>query len=289
MILLTVSSIALEYGMSLSNAKATEVLELCLASEDPQMRSKVYEIIEKSGLDPNDPMFLVLALTGQIRVFLEAAPAELRQLLQDWKKQNSESLSQIESAISLVIENHQEQADIIKQNLETVTSQCVSDIKQAGMATTSAIAEANNETLNQARQAKNQSEELIKQVKSLHALFQADRQTSEESIIDLVDKFQQTTNDLNKANLNLKNLIFSAKKFQQQESWAKKAEWFTPLFALLLMAAFGSISGAWLTSRFYKSPSEQLGRNLTKWNQKQLIDCLNNKSTQCTIQLTPSN
>ena len=43
---------------------------------------------------------MIWALTGQMRVLLEAAPAELRQLLDDWKKQNAESLLQIQAAPS---------------------------------------------------------------------------------------------------------------------------------------------------------------------------------------------
>lgn len=47
-------------------------------------------------------MFLVLALTGQMRVLLEAAPAELSQLLTNWKETSTKSLQQIQQAITLV-------------------------------------------------------------------------------------------------------------------------------------------------------------------------------------------
>ena len=275
--------------MSPLNDKAREVLDFCLAHESPQIRSKVYEIINLSGLDKSDPLFLVLALTGQIRVFLEAAPVELRQLLDDWKKQNAESLSQIESAISLVINSHQNQADIIKQNLETVTSQCVSDIKEAGMATTGAIAAANEETLAQARQARESARELIEQASSLHASIEAERQANKETMTSIVAKFQQTTVELNAANLELKNAILSAKKFQQQASWAKQTEWFTPLLALLVMGFSGGIAGGWLTSRFYNSPTEVLGRNLLEWNRQQLVECMQNNNSQCQLWVVPPN
>jgi hypothetical protein len=46
-------------------AVAREVLDFCLSNESPELKGKVYEIIGRSGLDPSDPMFLVLALTGQ--------------------------------------------------------------------------------------------------------------------------------------------------------------------------------------------------------------------------------
>ena len=273
--------------MSPLNDRAREVLDFCLARESPQIRSKVYEIINLSGLDKSDPLFLVLALTGQIRVFLEAAPVELRQLLDDWKKQNADSLSQIESAISLVINSHQERADIIKQNLETVTSKCVSDIKEAGMATTGAIAAANEETLTQARQAREEARELIERVSSLHDSIEAEGRANTEAMTDLVAKFQQTTVELNTANLELKNAIWSAKKFQQQASWAKKTEWFTPLLALMVMGFTGAIAGAWLTSRFYNSPTEVLGRNLTEWNREQLVQCMQNNNSQCRLWVVP--
>ena len=103
--------------MSLLNGQAREVLDYCLSSESPQMRAKVYEIINLSGLEPSDPMFLILALTGQMRVFLEAAPAELGELLSEWKSESASSLSEISSAISRVKETQQEQAEAIKGDL----------------------------------------------------------------------------------------------------------------------------------------------------------------------------
>ena len=274
--------------MNQLNDRAREVLELCLATEDPQMRSLVYEIINKSGLDPSDPMFLVLALTGQIRVFLEAAPAELHQLLIDWKKQNAESLAEIHRAVSSAKKSYSDQIEAVKLNLKSISRECVSDIKEAGMATTSAIALANNETLNQARQAKAEAGELIEQVRSLHVSLEAERQANKAAMTNLVEKFQQTTGELNIANAQLKNAIFAAKKFQQQASWAKRAEWFTPLFALLIMGISGAIASGWLTSRFYSSPTEVLGRNLTKWNREQLVECMNQNNSQCTIRIVPT-
>lgn len=273
----------------LNDNRAREVLDFCLAHESPQIRSKVYEIINLSGLDKSDPLFLVLALTGQIRVFLEAAPVELRQLLDEWKKQNAESLSQIDSAISLVINSHQETADIIKQNLEAVTSKCVSDIKEVGMATTGAIAAANEETLAQARQAREEARELIERVSSLHASIEAKRQANKETMTSIIEQFQQTTVELNTANLELKSVILLTKKFQQQTSWAKRAEWFTPLLALLVMGFSGGIAGGWLTSRFYNSPAEVWGRNLLEWNRQQLVECMQNNNSQCRLWIVPPN
>jgi hypothetical protein len=146
--------------MSLLNgsaAKAREVLDFCLASESPTVRSKVYEIVNSSGLEPSDPLFLVLVLTGQMRVLLEAAPEQLNQLLINWKQESASSLAEIMSAVSLIKQTQQEQADVIKGELLNVSQQCVSDIKRAGMATTSAIADANSETWSQVQQTQRQN------------------------------------------------------------------------------------------------------------------------------------
>lgn len=273
--------------MSLSSAKAREVLELCLAKEDPEMRSLVYEIINASGLDPSDPMFLVLTLTGQMRVFLEAAPTELRQLLLDWKKQNAESLAEIMNAVVRARENRQEWVEAIEQTLKRVSLQSISALKEAGMATTGAIAEANSETLDRVRQTKGEIAELTKQLDSLHSCIQFERQTNKEVMTALIEKLRSTTNELNRANKKFEDSILSVKKLQQQISWTKRTEWFTPLFALLIMGLSGGIAGATFTSRYFNSPSEKLGRNIIKWNQKQLIECIESQNTQCTIRLVP--
>ncbi len=117
--------------MSKLNGKASAVLDACLSSESPEVRAKVYEIINVSGLEADDPMFLILALTGQMRVFLEAAPAELSELLTEWKTQNARSLSEITDAIKRIKETQQQQADSIKKNLEIVSDRCVSDVKSS--------------------------------------------------------------------------------------------------------------------------------------------------------------
>lgn len=285
--LLTLPLTTLGCGMNLSNARAKEVLELCLANENPEMRSLVYEIINASGLDPSDPMFLVLALTGQIKVFLEAAPTELRQILIDWKKQNAESLAEIMNAVVRTKESRQEWVEAIEQTLKRVSLQSISALKEAGMTTTGAIAEANSETLDRVRQTKGEIAELTKQLDSLHSCIQFERQTNKEVMTALIEKLRSTTNELNRANKKFEDSILSVKKLQQQISWSKRTEWFTPLFALLIMGLSGGIAGATFTSHYFNSHSEKLGRNITKWNQKQLIECIESQNTECTIRLVP--
>lgn len=264
--------------MVLTNAKAKEVLELCLASEPPQMRSRVEEIIHLSGLDPSDPMFLVLALTGQIKVFLEAAPAELRQLLLDWKQQNAASLAEIYRLAAEIKDASNYQIEDFKQSLSHVSEEYISQIKAAGMGTVSAIAEANSETLERVQG-------LQAETKSLSQNLETDRQKYHQSITSLTEQFQHITREFKQANLQLKSSIYEAKKFQQQASWSRRTEWFTPLIALAIAGIAGTVVGGWLTSRFYNSSTQTLGRKITENNLEQIIFCVNQNQSQCLIDI----
>lgn len=161
--------------MSRLNGKTKEVLDACLSSESPEVRAKVYEIINVSGLEADDPMFLILALTGQMRVFLEAAPIELSKLLAEWKQRSADSLEEITNAIKRVKETQLQQAQTIAESIELVSNKCVADIKEAGMAATSAIAEANSETLANAKSARDEAREIKEDILRLHAGVEADR------------------------------------------------------------------------------------------------------------------
>lgn len=267
------------------DAKSREVLELCLASEDPQIRSRVYEIITKSGLDSSDPMFLVLALTGQIRVFLEAAPAELRQLLLDWKERNSESLTEIYRAAATIKDSYDNQLDLINQTLKDASSELIDDIKEVGMSTTSAITEANTETLDRVQQLQHEIKTIIEQSKSFHDAILGDKDKYNQSINSVVEQYQQISLELQQAKIEIKQSTLAAKKFYQQVSLAKYAEWFSPLSALLIIGVFGFISGGWLTGRFYNTSSQKLGRELLESNRQQIFKCINQNQSQCSINI----
>ena len=273
--------------MSRLNSKTSEVLDAILSLESPEVRAKVYEIINVSGLEADDPMFLILALTGQMRVFLEAAPADLSKLLTDWKESNARSLSEIYNAISLIKETQQQQADTLKNNLEIVSNRCVSDIKEAGMAATSAIAQANSETLAQARQARTEAEELKEEVKALRASVEADRKKNEVVLKSLLERIGQTTKGLSTAVVEIDNSGAAIKKLQRDTVWVKLTDWFSPLLALVVVGMMGFGVGWHLMSIKYNDSLNVFGRNLMKWNNDRIIKCIDDKNPKCTVWIVP--
>ena len=273
--------------MSRLNGKASEVLDACLSSESPEVRAKVYELINLSGLQADDPMFLVLALTGQMRVFLEAAPAELSKLLSEWKAHSIRSLEEIQRAIAVVRETQRQQADSMRENLEEVSQRCVDDIKEAGMAATSAIAEANSETLTQAVQACNRANELKEELLALRAQVEADRQKNKDASQAFFKRIGQITGELEKAVVDIKNSGAAIKKLQKDTVWIKLADWFSPLLALLVVGGVGFTAGGWLMSLKYNDYLDVYARDIMKWNSDRIIKCMDDNNPKCTIWIVP--
>ena len=273
--------------MSRLNGKASQVLDAILSLESPEVRARVYEIINVSGLEADDPMFLILALTGQMRVFLEAAPAELSKLLTEWKTQNARSLEEIIDAIERIKETQQQQADSIQKNLEKVSNKCVSDIKEAGMAATSAIAEANSETLAQAKNARTETAELKKELMALRAVVEADRQTNEVVLKHLLEQTGQNIKELKQAGREVNRSGAAIKQLQQDTVWIKLADWISPLWALLIAGLIGFGVSWRLMSIKYNSTINVLGREIMGWNLDRLIKCRNDKNPKCTFWIVP--
>lgn len=273
--------------MNRLNGKRREVLDACLSHESPEVRARVYEIIDVSGLDADDPMFLILALTGQIKVFLESAPADLSKLLAEWKEHNARSLDEIYAAISLIEQTKERQAETIARNLQQVTSQCVSDFKQAGMATTSAISEANSETLEQVRQAKLEASNFKHEIIALRTLVKSERQDNLEQMNTFVGYSRETTKLLATMETRTHQTLSEMKKIQQRTAWLKVAEF---LYSYPVLIAYGLfwIGITWfIASKRYNHPHNVLGRDLVDWNVERINHCRQTENPKCTFWIVP--
>ena len=269
------------------NKKISEVLDSCLSSESPEIKAKVYEIINVSGLDADDPLFLILALTGQMRVFLEAAPTELSKLLTDWKESNAKGLEDIYNAISLVQETQQQQADSLAQNLEIVGDRCVSDFKEAGMAATSAIASANSETLAKARQASHETEQLKQELMSLYGNIEADRQTNHNVIKAVLERVGMSTKELDKAVAQIDRSHAQIQQLQVGTIWARLTDWLSPAVVLFFWGAIFMMFGMHLSEYLYPRSVKLSGRELMEWNLARLVKCQKDKNPKCTFWIVP--
>lgn len=267
--------------------KTKEVLDACLSGESPSVKAKVYEIIAISDLDPSDPMFLVLALTGQMRVLLEAGEADLNRLLNEWKSQASNSFEEIERAIDLVQRTQQQQADTIKHKLDAVSADCVRDIKEVGMAAVGAISEANRETIKQARDAVVEARRLKDEVLSALSAVEEDLEKQRQEFADLSEKIEVSKQGMERGSAQMHRAYVGIKNLQKNIVWLKLTEWFSPLTALSIALLLGAGGGWWAMSLRYNDWSNVLGRNLVNWNLDRLAKCKEDDNPKCTIWIVP--
>ena len=273
--------------MSKFNGKVSQVLDACLSSESSEVRAKVYEIINLSGLEADDPMFLILALTGQMRVFLETAPAELSKLLKEWKESNSRSLEQISQTILLIEEKQQKQVDTIKKNLEIVSSQCVSQIKEAGMAATSAIADANSETLAQAKKVCDRANELKEDVAQLRHDLKEDRQYNAGILKVLATRTRDETKLIEKVRDEINDSYIVLTRLKKEAFWSRHSDWFVPLLALLSVASIFYGVSTWFSSIMYNVTINSYEREIIHWNRERLKKCNKDNNPKCTLWIVP--
>ncbi len=269
------------------NKKISEVLDACLSSESPEIKAKVHEIINVSGLDADDPMFLILALTGQMRVFLEAAPSELSKLLADWKESNAKSLEEIYNAITLIQETQQQQAETIAKKIEKVSNKCVSDIKKAGSAATSAIADANSETLAQAQDTRDEVRRLKNEIQGLYAQIEKDRQTNHEILKVLLTRTGTTMNGLDKAVAQIDRSHGRIQKLTVNSIWVRLTDWFSPIVVLFFWGGICLAIGMRFSEYLYPRSVKLSGRELMEWNLARLIKCQKDKNPKCTFWIVP--
>ena len=196
-------------------------------------------------------------------------------------------MREIASSISTVQKTHIEQASVIKENLEAVSNKCVSDIKEAGMSTVGAIAEANSETLEQVQNNKKQSEELFERLEVFQTEAKAERKKQSEDTIEFVNYVNKATEQLKLARQQIRYSHSQLKLLQQKTFWIKLADWVSPLSALAIVGGFCFVAGGWLTYQKYNQSDDLLRRNFVEWNLDRILHCQQTNNPKCTIWIVP--
>lgn len=97
-----------------------KLLNAALEGKSEDFKKRVWDYVGKSGLVPNDPLFLVLVATGRLEVLLEDAPDRLEQLFKNWNRELSRNLELVEGAEVLEIEVDGESGLIIIGGFEVL-------------------------------------------------------------------------------------------------------------------------------------------------------------------------
>lgn len=165
------------------------------------------------------------------------------------------------------------QAEAIIKHLIQVAKVATADIKTSGMATTSAIAEANSEVLSKSKETVVEAQALKDQLTDLLTSVNADRQTNKDVLEGLIGRIGQSTKGLETAISQINSSHTALNQLQQNTKWLKVAEWFSPLTALGIAAVAGAAVWGWGLHMYWGESEKYL--SVIKNNQAQFDKCFN--------------
>ncbi len=180
-----------------------------------------------------------------------------------------------------------ESAKNLINSLTQVGLSVVADMQKAGMANTSAIAEANAEVLNQSRVTVREAVQLQKLLMAWGDRVEADDKTNQKVLQLLLERMAQSIKGLDQANTQIDEANKALVKLQRNTTWIKVTEWFSPLAALLVAALVGAGGSWWVMNLKYNDSLNVLGRNLVKWNIDRILKCQKDKNPKCTLWILP--
>lgn len=180
-----------------------------------------------------------------------------------------------------------ETAEKLINSLTQVGLSVVADIQKAGMANTSAIAQANAEVLNQSRMTVREAVQLQRLLMAWGERVESDDQNNRKVLQLLLERMVQSIKGLEQANRQITEANKALVKLQRNTTWIKVTEWFSPLVALLVAALVGAGGSWWVMSIQYNDPTNVLARNLVEWNIYRLLKCQKDKNPKCTFWILP--
>jgi hypothetical protein len=91
-------------GKGLNQIPYPTLLDLAIRGKDDVFKARVWEIVVQTGIDPDDPAFLMLVATGRLEVLLEDSPQEMETMFDQWQTQLYDRLQTYEK---VAIKGHQ--------------------------------------------------------------------------------------------------------------------------------------------------------------------------------------
>lgn len=85
-------------GKGLSRIPYPTLLDLAIRGKNDSFKARVWEIVVQTGVDPDDPAFLMLVATGRLEVLLEDSPKEMETMFDQWQTQLYDRLQTYETA-----------------------------------------------------------------------------------------------------------------------------------------------------------------------------------------------
>jgi hypothetical protein len=79
------------------NTSVEASLDTTLAGQSDHFKQKVLDVVRRSGINPKDPLFLVLSSLGKFEVLMEDIPSKLNTVVEGWTTEIDDKLDKASS------------------------------------------------------------------------------------------------------------------------------------------------------------------------------------------------
>ncbi|BAZ83803.1 hypothetical protein PN497_19265 [Sphaerospermopsis kisseleviana CS-549] len=79
------------------NTSVESTLDTTLAGQSDHFKQKVLDVVRRSGINPKDPLFLVLSSLGKFEVLMEDIPGKLNTVVEGWTTEIDDKLDKASS------------------------------------------------------------------------------------------------------------------------------------------------------------------------------------------------
>lgn len=234
--------------MSFSNrngkpSKAETLLDIALEGRSEEEKRKTWEIVQKSGVHPDEEFFAILVATGHLRVLLLEHPQTLLELLNAWNQSIDIQVAQINQAIDSGLGK-------INQKLSTIDLKLEAALQAIGAATAAAEEKIESESAQAAQ-----------------AASYAAKQSFYKWLTEISDQFQ-------------KKLLHSHETSVAQASFKKSL---LPVGGMLVGVIGLSVGGGYWMAAMQMGQNAQRGRIMWEWNNNLIAQCQASKKKQCLL------
>jgi hypothetical protein len=115
----------------------------------------------------------------------------------------------------------------------------------------------------------------------------ADSQTNIDVLEVVLGRLGKSIKGLETALAQINGANTAITRLQQNTTWIKFTEWFSPLAALVIALLIGAGGSWWVMSLKYNDSLNVLGRDLVNWNTDRILKCREDNNPKCTIWVVP--
>ena len=240
--------------------KATVAIDRALEHRDDRFRALVLELTLKNKWDVDDPAFLILLSTGEMRVLMEQFPAEFEALMTRVFEQSKQHWNFLGTRLVSAAESNEQVARGVSQSITTLKQALLEErmAAQRQLRTVETALEAERAKMLRVLEAGAQQQEKVVRAQALELIAELGKQARKEG----------------RAQVNV-----ISKQLRRAHFWEAVA------YASLAVMVWGAIAwmGGWMAHAHMQETN--IWSDIRRWNGDELKACIDALTTTCNFHI----